>query len=102
MLRRFFAYLLIPVIGLALLGVETRGSSSWVIKRSNLDLSLPHPVSQVITATQTPASASETYTPTDRVLPPVGGNTILVLGASVLVLIIIAGVGFASRGRLKH
>jgi hypothetical protein len=40
-------------------------------------------------------------TPADRVLPPVGSNAGLVLGASVLVLIIIGGV-LGSRRRLKH
>ena len=40
-------------------------------------------------------------TPTPRVLPPVGKNAGLVIGASVLVLIIIGGV-LGSRLRRKH
>ena len=46
-----------------------------------------------------PVAAGET--PEDRVLPPVGSNTGLVIGASVLVLIIIGGV-LGARRRLKH
>jgi hypothetical protein len=37
----------------------------------------------------------------DRQLPPVGSNSGLVIGASVLVLIIIGGV-LGSRRRIKH
>jgi len=37
----------------------------------------------------------------DRQLPPVGSNSGLVIGASVLVLIIIGGV-LGSRKRIKH
>lgn len=40
-------------------------------------------------------------TPETRVLPPVGSNAGLVIGASVLVLIIIGGV-LTSRLRRKH
>ncbi len=40
-------------------------------------------------------------TPPDRVLPPVGRNAGLVIAASVLVLIIIAGV-LSARLRPKH
>ncbi len=40
-------------------------------------------------------------TPENRVLPPVGRNAGLVIGASVLVLIIIGGV-LSARSRQKH
>jgi hypothetical protein len=46
-----------------------------------------------------PVAAGET--PEDRVLPPVGSNAGLVIGASVLVLIIIGGV-LGSRLKAKH
>jgi hypothetical protein len=46
-----------------------------------------------------PVTATET--PEDRVLPPVGSNAGLVIGASVLVLIIIGGV-LGTRRRAKH
>ncbi len=41
-------------------------------------------------------------TPSDRILPPVGDNAAMVLGASLLVLIIIGGVMFSSRRKQKH
>src|SRR4030043_451239 len=43
-----------------------------------------------------------TETPEERILPPVGDNAGLVLGASVLVLIILGGVMFFSRKKAKH
>lgn len=43
-----------------------------------------------------------TETPAERVLPPVGGNAGLVLGASVLVIIILAGVMLFSKRKTKH
>ncbi len=50
--------------------------------------------------TAEPTSLGEP-TPTPRVLPPVGANAGLVIGASVLVLIIIGGV-LSVRLRAKH
>jgi len=101
-MRKLFTYLFIPVIGLALLGVSIQNGHSRDQVNTHLDLNIPNPVSQAFEPTQTPTVASETTTPADRVLPPIGGNAGLVLGASVLVLIIIAGVGFTSRRRAKH
>ena len=49
-----------------------------------------------------PASILVEETPEPRILPPVGNNAGLVLGASVLVLIIIGGVVFSSRRKPKH
>ena len=46
-------------------------------------------------------SAAAVGTPESRVLPPVGSNAGLVIGASVLVLIIIGGV-LSSRRRQNH
>jgi hypothetical protein len=43
-----------------------------------------------------------TETPEERILPPVGDNAGLVLGASVLVLIILGGVMLLSRKKVKH
>src|SRR4030043_1526637 len=58
-------------------------------------------------AAQTPVPTQteipeETETPEERILPPVGGNAVLVLGASVLVLIVIGGVMLLSRRRSRH
>lgn len=52
--------------------------------------------------TVTPVILAGTTTPPDRILPPIGGNAGLVLGASVLVLIIIGGVVLTSRRKAKH
>ncbi len=56
----------------------------------------------VAAPTPTPtASSSPTETVPPRVLPNVGTNAVLVIGASILVLIIIGGVVFSSR-KGKH
>jgi hypothetical protein len=57
--------------------------------------------------TQTPIPQQSTNpelseTPSDRILPPVGDNAAMVLGASLLVLIIIGGVMFSSQRKQKH
>jgi hypothetical protein len=57
-------------------------------------------------AAETPISTESTSvavieTPESRLLPPVGSNAGLVIGASVLVLIIISGV-LSSRRRQNH
>ncbi len=46
-------------------------------------------------------SATASVTPESRLLPPIGSNAGLVIGASVLVLIIIGGV-LGSRRRRNH
>jgi len=58
-------------------------------------------------AAQTPiptvsSTSAVIETPDERVLPPVGDNAGLVLGASVLVLIVIGGVVLSSRRKPKH
>jgi hypothetical protein len=56
-------------------------------------------------ATQTPIPVELlplTETPEARILPSVGNNAGLVLGATTLVLIIIGGVVISSRWRSKH
>jgi hypothetical protein len=61
-----------------------------------------------LSLTQTPFPTTSAVLPTDidatqaRILPAVGSNAGLVLGATVLVLIIIAGVIISSRWRGKH
>ena len=49
-----------------------------------------------------PSPTVESTTADTRVLPSVGGNSGLVIGASLLVLIIIGGVMLSSRRKLKH
>ena len=71
---------------------------SGLIEGSNRKSEL---AAQNLTVTATPSNTSE-ETIEPRVLPPVGGNAGLVLGASVLVLIIIGGVIFSSKRKPKH
>jgi hypothetical protein len=102
MVRKLFDFLLIPMIGLALMGTSIFDSYHRNQVQSPEDFEIQRPVSQVIEPTQIPVSTSETITQADRVLPRVGGNAGLVLGASVLVLIIIGGVVLTSRKKAKH
>lgn len=51
--------------------------------------------------TVTPSTITANVTPEARILPPVGSNAGLLVGASVLVLIIIGGV-LGARLRRKH
>ncbi len=57
-------------------------------------------VEQEVTPTDTPF-ITQVETPPDRVLPPVGSNALLDLGAIVIVMIIIGGV-LGVRRRQKH
>ena len=99
---KFIAFLFMPFIGWALMGSS---SQDWNLKgqfpmdaRTAIDNSATPP----IIPTTTPVIVDATVTPTERVLPPIGGNAGLVLGASVLVLIIIGGVVLTSRKKAKH
>ena len=102
MMKKLLVYLFVPVIGLALTGVSIFDGYHRNQAMSSDEFDIHRPVSQVVEPTQIPASTSETTTPADRVLPPLGGNAGLVLGASVLVLIIIGGVVLTSRKKAKH
>ena len=100
--RRLF-WLMALLVGLILLGTRVQNARAFDPEQSQVDW---HRVSNQET-TQTPVAytsptSAVTKTPEARTLPPVGGNAILVLGASVLVMIIIGGVMLSSRRRSKH
>jgi len=100
--RRLF-WLMVLLVGLILLGTRAQNARAFDQEQSQADW---HRGSNQET-TQTPVAytsptSAVTETPEDRTLPPVGGNAILVLGASVLVMIIIGGVMLSSRRRAKH
>ena len=100
--RRLF-WLMVLLVGLILLGIQAHNVRAFDQEQSQVDW---HRISAQET-TQTPVAymsptSAVTETPEDRTLPPVGGNAILVLGASVLVMIIIGGVMLSSRRRSKH
>lgn len=94
--------LIIILVGLAILGFSAQNASATFreqdpgVRQSQTD--------QVATQTPIPTISPSTVveaTPESRVLPPVGSNVGLVIGASVLVLIIIGGV-LVVRLRQKH
>ena len=100
--RRLF-WLKVLLVGLILLAIRVQNAMAFDKEQSQVEM---HRISAQET-TQTPVAymsptSAETETPEDRTLPPVGGNAILVLGASVLVMIIIGGVMLSSRRRIKH
>ena len=100
--RRLF-WLMALLVGLILLVPRAHNARAFDQEQSQVDW---HRMSAQET-TQTPiaymsSTSAVTETPEDRTLPPVGGNAILVLGASVLVMIIIGGVMLSSRRRAKH
>jgi len=103
MKNRRLIWLMVLLVGLILLGIQAQSAMAFDPEQSQLERYM---VSDQVT-TQTPVAytsptSAVTETPEDRTLPPVGGNAILVLGASVLVMIIIGGVMLSSRRRSKH
>jgi hypothetical protein len=100
--RRSF-WLRVLLVGLFLLGIRTQGASAAYREQIPMD----RRTVSVLLAAQTPVptlspTSRVTETPETRILPPVGNNAGLVLGASVLVLIIIGGVMLSSRRKPKH
>jgi hypothetical protein len=93
--------LIIILLGLAILGVCSHNASAnsgqyqWNRQSVSGELAAQTPI-----PTDSP-SIELTATAEARVLPPVGSNAGLVIGASVLVLIIIGGV-LGSRLKQKH
>ena len=89
--------------GLVVLGVFARSVHAGDSRRvqSGLLLVIEGTSTSTLISTVTP-SFMDTETVTPRVLPAVGGNAGLVCGAIVLVLIIIGGVMFSSRKKIKH
>jgi len=101
-MRRLATLFIIPIIGLSMMGTPVSGwkldSHGFPNGRNVVDgTATPAPL-----PTFTPVILAGSTTPPDRVLPPIGGNAGLVLGASVLVLIIIGGVVLTSRRKPKH
>ncbi len=82
-------------------GWSTRATAhSQDIYHDRDERALYHLVEQEVTPTDTPF-ITQVETPSDRVLPPVGSNALLDLGAIVIVMIIIGGV-LGVRRRQKH
>jgi hypothetical protein len=96
-------YWIIVVVELILVGIVTRdvGAVDNATFQTNVRGASQPQTSPTLIPTVT-AAQPVTATSEDRVLPPVGSNAMLVMGASLLVLIIILGVVFSSRRNLKH
>ena len=102
MKNHLFFLLIFVLVGVAILGSRSETA------RANFSEQLQgvRPVARGQKAVETPVptitpSVAAIETPESRVLPPVGRNAGLVIGASVLVLIIIGGV-LGSRRRQNH
>jgi hypothetical protein len=99
MKKQALVWLVILVFGLEIL------SGSIVMASAHAGLQaqvpLPAPKNQVTPLPTDAAITQADATPEVRVLPPVGSNAGLVIGAVVLVLIIIGGV-LSARLRPKH
>ncbi len=99
--------LIIPGIIFALFGLmvlSVGGSTAEAKKEAHLPEAASREYHLLAAATPLPTSVPipiGSTTPEPRVLPPVGRNAGLVIGAGVLVLIILFGV-LGSRLRTKH
>ncbi len=95
-------WLMVVLVGLLLVGISTRGVKAANYKQFQVEMKIiKQEAAQTPSPTQ-PGTTEATETPEERILPPVGGNASLVIGASVLVLIIIGGVMIFSWRRSKH
>jgi hypothetical protein len=99
--HRFFLIIVI-LIGLVIIGSMPYIASAQFRPKTQILNQLVAKSEAVNTPLPTSTSISVEYpTPEARILPPVGSNAGLVLGASVLVLIIVGGV-LGARLREKH
>jgi len=103
MKNHLYYWLIFVLVGVVILGIPTQNASAN-LRESNLGMSQSVRSQQAVQTpipTITPPGA-EIETPESRVLPPVGSNAGLVIGASVLVLIIIFGGVLNYRRRPNH
>jgi hypothetical protein len=102
MKNHLFVLLIFVLAGVVILGLHSENASAHfneqfqgIRKSASGQQSVETPIPTVTT------SVAVIETPESRVLPPVGRNAGLVIGASVLVLIIIGGV-LSSRWKQNH
>jgi hypothetical protein len=88
--------LIIILAGLAILGISSQNASAHLREQGIRQFTRDQQAALTPIPTISP-SIAVIATPESRVLPPVGSNAGLVIGASVLVLIIIGGVLSARR-----
>jgi hypothetical protein len=95
-------WLMVVLVGLLLIGISARGVKAANQKQSQVEKQIFKQATAQTPSPSQPETPEATETPEVRILPPVGGNAGLVLGASVLVLIILGGVMIFSWRRSKH
>ncbi|MFZ2096253.1 MAG: hypothetical protein WAV05_06405 [Anaerolineales bacterium] len=99
--HRFF-WIIVILVGLVIIGSMPYIASAQVRPKAQILSQFVEGQKAANTPSPTFTPASADYpTPEARVLPPVGSNAGLVLGASVLVLIIVGAV-LGVRLREKH
>jgi len=92
-------FVLAMLFSIALRSENARANFDMQFRGINLSESGQQAASTAVPTDSLSATAS--VTPESRLLPPIGSNAGLVIGASVLVLIIIGGV-LGSRRRQNH
>ena len=102
MKNHLYFWLVFVLVGVVILGAPSQMASANHRERyQGISQSPINTVAnQAPVSTESP-SVEVIETPESRVLPPVGSNAGLVIGASVLVLIIIGGV-LGSQRKPKH
>lgn len=95
--------LIVLLLGLTIIATGYRTATANVkgIDQAGVFSEINHQAAPTLLPTAPPVYLAGYPTPEPRVLPPVGSNAGLVIGASVLVLIIIGGV-LSARLRSKH
>ena len=100
MKNKFLFGLIFVLVGLTICGVNTNNASAYLTEQVDGQLTRHQQAALTPIPTSSPSIIGE-KTPESRVLPPIGSNAGLVIGASVLVLIIIGGV-LGARRRQNH
>jgi hypothetical protein len=101
-MKRFIFWAMVVLAALILFGITSMKVDAQVNTdvQSNVQYSMSR-LPEITPMVTVSPSIVPVDSLSDRVLPPVGKNAGLIVGASVLVLIIIGGV-LGSRRRVKH
>ncbi len=100
MKKNLLPWLIVILLGLALLGMAFQYTHAKGLNHGVIYSAVNPTAAVTLIPTSEPVILGYP-TPEKRVLPPVGSNAGLVIGATVLVLIIIGGV-LSARMRPKH
>lgn len=101
-MKNHLFWLLFLIAGVVSIGMTSKSASAQILMQDRrMVLSNNNQQAEQTPLPTVSPSLVADETPDSRVLPPVGSNAGLVIGASVLVLIIIGGV-LGSRRREKH